>query len=84
MALAHTAMDAQDGPHGEAAADPWAALAEARTGEALCQAWLGVLCLALLRPRAGLLLLNQADGSFAPVAAVPPERDLSYLSEIAT
>lgn len=86
MALAQsdfTAPGADPAP-AQQPADPWQALAQARTGEQLCQAWLAVLCVALLRTRAGLVLLGQPDGSFAPVAAVPPDRDLSYLSEIAT
>lgn len=65
-------------------ADAWAALAGATTAERFVPAWLEVLCTDLLHARAGLVLLAQGDGSFAPVAAVPPARDLSYLSEIAT
>jgi hypothetical protein len=52
--------------------------------DALCQAWLAVLGQALLPARAALLLLQQADGSFAPSAALPPGRDLSFLADIAT
>jgi hypothetical protein len=66
------------------AADPWRALAAANRADELCQAWLVVLAASLTQARAGLLLLAQADGAYAPVAAVPPTRDLSYLSEIAT
>ena len=67
-----------------AARDAWQALAQARSGEALCSAWLSVLSQALLPARAALLLLKQADGSYAPVAMHPTARDLSYLSDIAT
>jgi len=82
MALIH---DEPDSPGAaQVAKDPWQALAQASTGEQLCQAWLEVLCVALLRTRAGLVLLGQTDGSFAPVAAMPPNHDLSYLSGIAT
>jgi multidrug efflux pump subunit AcrA (membrane-fusion protein) len=68
----------------DAARDAWQALAAAERGDELCHAWLAVLAQALLSTRAALLLLRQADGSFAPVAARPPARDLSYLAEIAT
>lgn len=61
----------------------WAVLAASTTAERFVPAWLEVLCGDLLHARAGLVLLAQGDGSFAPVAAVPPTRDLSYLSEIA-
>ena len=65
-------------------ADAWRVLAQAETAEQLYAAWLAVLCRALSDARAGLVLLAQPDGSFAPVAALPAARDLSYLSEIAT
>ena len=67
-----------------AEADPWARLAQARTGDQLCAAWLGVLCRRLVKAQTGLLLLGQADGAFAPVAAYPPDRELSHLRAIAT
>ncbi len=66
------------------AAQAWRSLGQAATAEQLCAAWLEVLVNALVQGRAGLVLLAQPDGSFAPVAALPAERDLSYLSEIAT
>lgn len=62
----------------------WQSLALAVTTEEWFVAWLSVLGQALTRSRAALLLLAQEDGSFAPVAAHPAERDLSYLGEIAT
>lgn len=65
-------------------ADAWRVLAQAETAEQLFAAWLAVLCRALCNARAGLVLLAQPDGSFAPAAALPAARDLSYLSEIAT
>lgn len=65
-------------------ADAWSALARARTGDQLAQAWLAVLCHALLRARAGMVLMAQPDGAFAPVAAEPPTRELEYLADIAT
>ena len=64
--------------------DPWQALARARTGDQLAQAWLAVLCQALLQARAGLVLMAQPDGAYAPVAALPPARELNYLADIAT
>lgn len=65
-------------------ADAWQALARARTGDQLAQAWLAVLCQALLQARAGLVLMAQPDGAYAPVAAVPPTQELGHLAEIAT
>lgn len=62
----------------------WRALGSAQTAEQLCGAWLGVLCLSLVGARAGLVLLLQGDGSYAPVATLPEHRDLRYLSDIAT
>lgn len=61
----------------------WAALAQARTAEQLCAAWLPVLCGMLPRARTGLLLLRDADGSYVPAALWPAAVDLSYLGEIA-
>jgi multidrug resistance efflux pump len=64
--------------------DPWGALAQASTAEQLCRAWLDVLCRGLVDADAGLLLMAQADGAFAPVATHPADRDMSPLREIAT
>lgn len=69
---------------GPADRDGWLALADAQTVEELCAAWLAVLVQPLLHARAGVVLVLQPDGSYAPVASLPAERDLSYLSEIAT
>lgn len=69
---------------GPADRDGWLALADAQTVEELCAAWLAVLVQPLLHARAGVVLVLQPDGSYAPVASLPPERDLSYLAEIAT
>lgn len=62
----------------------WAALAAAKTAEQWFAAWLAVLGQALTDSRAALLLLAQADGSYAPAAAFPAARDLAYLGDIAT
>lgn len=70
-------------PRQEAATDHWLALAQARTAEQLCQAWLPILCGMLQRVHAGLLLLQDADGSFAPAAVWPEDMDLSYLGDVA-
>ena len=70
-------------PRETVAVDPWSQLAQARTAEQLCQAWLPVLCSMLTRPHSGLLLLQDADGSYAPAAVWPGHTDLSYLGEIA-
>jgi multidrug resistance efflux pump len=79
---------AQVAPRADAPADTraeaWQALARARTGDQLAQAWLGVLCQALLQARAGLVLMAQPDGAYAPVAAVPPAQELGHLADIAT
>jgi biotin carboxyl carrier protein len=71
-------------PQTALAPDAWQALALARTGDQLAQAWLTVLCQALLQARGGLVLMAQPDGSYAPVAAEPPARELGYLADIAT
>ena len=65
------------------ASDVWINFAQAATPAQVCQSWLEVLCLDLLRKCSGLVLLVQPDGSYAPAAAVPP-RDLSHLADIAT
>ena len=67
-----------------ASADPWRALAEAGTAGAWMAAWLQVLAAALTPARGALLLLQQDDGSFAPVATWPVGRDPGYLADIAT
>lgn len=64
--------------------DNWLGLAEAQNAEQLCNAWLSVLCQSLVSARAGMVLLVQADGSYAPVATLPEGRDLRYLTDIAT
>jgi len=63
--------------------DHWQALAQARTAEQLCQAWLPILCGMPQRVRSGLLLLQSGDGSYAPAAVWPGNTDLSYLGDIA-
>jgi hypothetical protein len=64
--------------------DSWLGLAQAQNAEQLCGAWLVVLCQSLVNARAGMVLLLQSDGSYAPVATTPDGRDLRYLSDIAT
>ena len=70
-------------PRDSTAPDAWSLLAQARTAEQLCQAWLPVLCSMLTRPQSGLLLLQDQDGSYAPAAVWPGQTDLSYLGDIA-
>lgn len=65
------------------AVDHWQALAQARTAEQLCHAWLPILCSMLSRVRSGLLLLQGVDGSYAPASVWPGNTDLSYLGDIA-
>lgn len=62
----------------------WKALALARTAEQLCRAWLPILCGMLPGLRSGLLLLEDVDGSYAPVAVWPQGLDPSYLEGVAT
>lgn len=64
-------------------ADPWQALARARTAEQLCRAWLPILCAMPERVHSGLLLLQGGDGSYAPVAVWPANSDLAYLRDVA-
>ena len=61
----------------------WPALAQARTAEQLCQAWLPVLCGMLEQVRSGVLLLQDLEGSYVPAATWPLDADLSYLGDIA-
>lgn len=65
------------------ALDPWAALAQARTAEQLCQAWLPVLCGLLPHAHSGVILLQDTDGSYAPAAVWPGQTDLSHLGDVA-
>lgn len=80
--------DAEE-PTGQASArttadEYWQTLAQARTAEQLCRAWLPILCGMLPGLQAGLLLLEDADGSYAPAAVWPQKVDPSYLEEVAT
>lgn len=61
----------------------WQQLAQARTVHALCQAWLAVLCGELTQAQAGVVLLADADGAFAPAGTWPPGRALNALSDVA-
>jgi biotin carboxyl carrier protein len=63
--------------------DAWQSLAQAGTAEQMCQAWLAVLCGMVRRVGAGLLLLKDPDGSYAPVGVWPEDMDLSYLADAA-
>lgn len=64
--------------------DPWRDLTQAEAEGPWCEAWLRVLSQSLLQARAGVVLLAQADGSYAPLATWPPGRDVQYLADIAT
>jgi len=61
----------------------WMALAHAGTMLDLCRAWLPIACGMVAGAQAGLLLLEDAEGSYSPVAVWPDDRDLRYLSDIA-
>lgn len=71
-------------PDTTAPGQAWQALADARTAEQLCTAWLAVVCRELAPAESGVLLLAQDDGAFAPVAAHPAERDQRHLRDVAT
>ncbi len=64
--------------------DSWQDFASAQTLDELYLAWLTVLGQSLLSVRAGVVLMLQPDGSFAPTASIPQARDLSYLADVAT
>lgn len=61
----------------------WASLAEASSAEALCRAWLAVLCSLVPDVQVGLLLLQDAGGSYVPAAAWPEGTELQRLADIA-
>ncbi|MBW8847890.1 MAG: efflux RND transporter periplasmic adaptor subunit [Burkholderiales bacterium] len=61
----------------------WASLAEASSAEALCRAWLAVLCSLVPGVQVGLLLLQDAGGSYVPAAAWPEGTELQRLADIA-
>lgn len=65
-------------------ADPWHDLSQAVAVGPWSQAWLRVLLQSLLQARAGVVLLIQPDGSYAPLATWPAGRDVEYLAAIAT
>lgn len=67
-----------------AAEDFWSQLVQAQTSEQLCRAWLGILCQWIPRAQAGILLLHEEGDNYAPAAVWPdPQRDMSFLAEIA-
>jgi len=61
----------------------WAALAGADSAEALCRAWLAVLCSLVPGVQVGLLLLQDAEGSYVPAAAWPENTELQRLADVA-
>ena len=61
----------------------WASLADASSAEALCRAWLAVLCSLVPGVQVGLLLLQDASGSYVPAAAWPEGTELQRLADIA-
>lgn len=64
--------------------DFWSLLVNARTSDELCRAWLGILCQWVPGTQAGLLLLHDEGDRYAPAAVWPdPERDMSFLAEVA-
>ena len=65
------------------AVDAWQALAQAKNAEQLCQAWLPALCSMVPDVQAGLLLLQDTNGSYVPAALWPVDADLIYLRSVA-
>jgi hypothetical protein len=61
----------------------WAALAQAGSAEALCRAWLAVLCSLVPGVQVGLLLLQDGKGAYVPAAAWPENTELARLADIA-
>ena len=61
----------------------WSALAGAGTAEQLCRAWLPVLCSMVPGVQVGLLLLQDAEGSYVPAAVWPEGTELARLADIA-
>ncbi|MFG6460907.1 HlyD family efflux transporter periplasmic adaptor subunit [Roseateles sp. DXS20W] len=61
----------------------WASLAGAGSAEALCRAWLAVLCSLVPDAQVGLLLLQDAGGAYVPAAAWPEGTELQRLADIA-
>jgi len=59
--------------------DAWEALAQASNAQELCRAWLPALCSLVAGTQAGLLLLQDQDGSFVPASLWPEGADLGYL-----
>ena len=64
--------------------DFWSLLANARSSDQLCRAWLGILCQWIPGTQAGLLLLHEQGERYAPAAVWPDEqRDMSFMAGIA-
>src|SRR5262249_4441571 len=63
----------------------WAVLAAAQDAQQFCQSWLAIQCRLIPAVEGGLvLLLIEADGSYAPAAVWPDvRRDMSYLTQAA-
>jgi hypothetical protein len=80
---AQTATSTSPAPPHPGSDAAWLALARAETAEALCRAWLATLCGMIPGVRAGLLLLQDPDGSYIPAGVWPEDRDLTYLGDVA-
>jgi len=80
-------MDPKPTPGLDAPADEsalWAKLAGAADASAFCQAWLDIQCARAPGARAGLILLECEEGSFAPAAIWPGAPcDITHLKEAA-
>ncbi len=62
----------------------WAALAGAQGAGGFCHAWLDLQCSRAAGATAGLILLESADGAFAPAAVWPSgPQDILHLRQIA-
>lgn len=66
------------------APDHWSSLVGAQTSQALCTAWLAILCEWLPGTRAAVVLLHDGGERYAPAAVWPdPTGDLSHFADIA-
>lgn len=83
MTTTHVREDGVVSESQSIAVDAWQALAQAKSAEQLCQAWLPALCSMVAQVRAGLLLLQDTNGSYVPAALWPVATDLIYLRGVA-
>lgn len=73
-----------DAAAGKYEARSWEGFVSARTADEFCRAWLALLCVQLVRARAGAILVENAEASaYVPMAVWPePAPDLGRLSGV--